>query len=38
MYKLEEDQEAYFLEEGYWVHECLIDYIFGYKEERNYGY
>ena len=38
MYRLEEEsQEAYFLEEGFWVHECLLDIIFGMKEERNYG-
>lgn len=37
MYRLEEDQ-AYFLEEGSWVHEMFSDIIFSMKEERNYGY
>ncbi len=37
MYRLEEGQ-AYFLEEGYWLHECLTDIIYSMKEERNYGY
>lgn len=31
MYKLEEDQ-VYFLVEGYWVHECYADFIYSFKE------
>lgn len=34
MYRLEEDQEAYFLMEGYWVHECYNDWLYGFKENR----
>ena len=37
MYKLEEDG-AYFLVEGTWLHECYTDFIFSMKEELNYGY
>jgi hypothetical protein len=37
MYKLE-GKEAYFLVDGYWVHEALIDFILGMKEEHKYGY
>lgn len=37
MYRLEEDQ-VYFLVEGYWLHECYNDIIYSMKEERNYGY
>lgn len=32
MYRLEEDQETYFLVEGSWVHECYIDWLYGFKE------
>lgn len=39
MYRLEEDtQEAYFLLEDSWVHECYYDFIISFKEELNYGY
>jgi hypothetical protein len=38
MYRLEPNQEAYFLVEGSWIHESLTDIIYSMKEERNYGY
>ena len=31
------NEEAYFLVDGYWVHEALIDFIYSYKEEKSYG-
>lgn len=37
MYKLEEDQEAYFLVDGSWLHEMFSDIIYSMKEELNYG-
>lgn len=32
MYKLDEDQEAYFLVDGSWLHECYADFIYSFKE------
>ena len=35
VWTLGDKDEAYFLIEGEWVHECYIDYIIG--ERNNYG-
>lgn len=38
MYRLEENQEAYFLVGNSWLHECYYDFYISFKEGLNYGY
>jgi hypothetical protein len=32
------DEEAFYLVEDNWLHECYIDFILGWKEEKSYVY
>lgn len=31
------DGEAYVYHKGRWLHECYLDFIISYEEEKNYG-